>query len=314
LGGNKLIGDTRQRVTVPLPQTVKDLGVTAQRHFPAYYGLYQHGKYKMHKAHHADYLQDGDVIVVRKEPRKQEPPQLSTHQTDYIRHPLDSRPKAAPQRDLPRSTAPFEGVSAYHNDYVAHPIELRKVASQPQPTFARPTVPTGQSTYQTEFPKHPLPRSQSQKPTNTYQPQKTPFEGVSSYHNDFVKHPMRPRSAAPPPRGREIAPGVFEGTSTYNVDFVKHPMSSRERPKGGYPDGIRAKPPPFEGMTEYNREYLKHEIAKQRRAVVHIEPEIQRVRRTSIMENDRQMSGGLSSTGGTQRPRSAPSSRRSSGR
>jgi len=307
LAGNQLIGDIRQRITVPLPQTVKDLGITAERHFPAYRGLYQHGKYKMHKPQHAGYLQDGDVIVVRKEPRKHEPPTLSTHQTDYIEHPLEMRAHAGPPRELPQ-TVKFEGSSAYHNDYVAHPIEMRKPAQAPQSNWAMPSEPTGQTTYQMEYPKHDLPRNQAARPMNEYQPFDAPFEGVSSYHTDYIKHAVRPRSAQPP-QVREIAPGVFEGSSTYNVDFVKHPLSARQRPTNNY--AMRADPTPFEGMTEYTREYLKHELARQRAPVVHIEPEIARAKRMSILD-DRPRTGVSSSNGS--RPKSAPSSRRSSRR
>mmetsp|Transcript_89287 Transcript_89287/g.257531 ORF Transcript_89287/g.257531 Transcript_89287/m.257531 type:complete len:328 (-) Transcript_89287:206-1189(-) len=279
LGGHQLVGDPRQRVTVPMPKSIDDLHFAASRHFRGHQGLYHEGRAKIHRPHHVNYIKEGDVIVVAKGQKPYEAPPLTTHQDHFIKHPLQAR-AAPPPRQMPTTSAKFEGASNYHTDFVPHPIEPRRPAAPAESGWraGRMPDPTGRSTYQQEFPWHDMKPAAPYRPTEFHK-DSAPFEGATSYNTDYVKHDVRPRTAVGPQR-RDMNPGPFEGDTTYNLDYVRHPLNDRAHPHSGYTATLKPDSAPFEGKTEYNREYLEHPF--ERRPMVHIEPELRRERKSKL--------------------------------
>mmetsp|Transcript_107011 Transcript_107011/g.209783 ORF Transcript_107011/g.209783 Transcript_107011/m.209783 type:complete len:320 (-) Transcript_107011:115-1074(-) len=304
-GTHKIIGDHKQRVSVPLPQSLAQLQAYAERHFGNHAGLYHHGKYKVHKGHHVDAIVHNDVIVVKRKVGNRGPPAITTHQADYIKHPLKGHGPVGPRREGPMSSGKFEGKSAYHMDYVPHPLEANR-GFKPESTWKQSLEPTGQSSYRTHFTPHPLERSLALKPADQDQRPSLPFEGVSSYLNDYIRHNVRPSTAAKVQQ-RDFVPGTFEGASTYNADFVKHPFD-RSKPHHRH-DAIRPEARPFDGTTEYNREYLKH--PHQHVPVVHLQPSIGIARRNSRMGDSLGFSKSKNPAESSTRPMSVPASVRS---
>mmetsp|Transcript_7788 Transcript_7788/g.22173 ORF Transcript_7788/g.22173 Transcript_7788/m.22173 type:complete len:321 (-) Transcript_7788:60-1022(-) len=292
IGGQQLIGDARQRITVPMPRSLEDLNFAASRHFRGHQGMYHEGRTKLHRPHHVGHIKDGDVIVVARGQMPYQEPAITTHQEHFIKHPLQAR-AMPPPRQGPAETGRFEGVSNYHTDYVKHPIQPRAPAAPAQSNWrvGRMADPTGRTTYQNEFPWHDIKPAAPYRPTEMSR-DSAPFEGATSYNTDYIKHDIRPRTSNGPQR-RELNPGPFEGDTTYNLDFVRHPLNDRVQPNAGYGATLKPDSAPFEGCTEYNREYLQHPF--ERRPMVHIEPEIRRERRPKMGGN-----------AGESRPRSAP--------
>lgn len=305
-GTHKMIGDHKQRVAVPMPQNLAQLQAVAERHFGNHAGLYHHGKYKVHKSHHVDAIGHGDVVVVKRQPTNTGPPAVTTHQADYIKHPLEGLGPQEHRKEQPRYTGKLEGKSGYHTDFVPHPLEAKR-DFKPEATWKQSMEPTGQSSYRTNFIPHPLSRSLSLKPADQDQRRSLPFEGMTSYLSDYVRHNGKPGTAAKAQQ-REYMPGKFEGASTYNADFIKHPFD-RSKPQNF--ETVRREARPFDGSTEYGSRYLKH--PHEHVPIVHLQPSAGIARRNSRLGEAMGFSKSKSAADASAtRPMSVPASVRSS--
>lgn len=278
-GSVLLHGDTSRRVTVPLPRSLPELQYAANRNFARNTGaarMFHHGTSHLHHPHHIGKIKDGDVVIVEAGLMpKPEAPNFTTHQADYVKHPIEVRAPLLPQQQ-PAEGGKFEGATSYKTDYVKHPLGCRKPMKPPKSGIdnGRANGNTGQSMYTTQYPWHsPAPRQAVQPPPGV-PISSSPFEAVTSYMNDYVKHNARPRSAAPaakPRSGGENLP--FEASTTYNNDFQNFP-SARTEPARPMKATLRPDGAPFEGSSEYKREYI--ELKHEQRPMVHLEPEIRR--------------------------------------
>mmetsp|Transcript_53524 Transcript_53524/g.98995 ORF Transcript_53524/g.98995 Transcript_53524/m.98995 type:complete len:294 (-) Transcript_53524:100-981(-) len=263
-------GDEGQRITVQRPRTLQELQSYAQKHFGhkgKKLGLWHQGRQAIQHQRHVDPVKHEDVVVVTWSGEKDLYNHLTTHQADFVRHPLN-RPRAQSGPRTPGPTIPFEGQSSYAYDFVKHPLSKTDPVAA-RGTSWRPTdAPTGTTTYSNHYVRHPL--KGPEPPMVVAARQTLPFEGKSSYAQDFVKHPIKP-AVVHRPEERMAPPGTFDAITTYASAYVGH-MPRPRTPREG-----RSAPTslPFHGNSEYKQEYIKKDIALPER--LHLEPELQGV-------------------------------------
>lgn len=267
-------------VSVPMPKSLPELQHAAAQNFghSGLLRLYLHGTTLLYHPAQMQQVQDQDIIIVRKadihRPVTQAgtPRALSTHQADFIRHPL-KRPTTAAGADYESSltdrtkNAPLDGMSRYALDYVQHPY-ARPEPYQPPNALELHTEPLGKTTYSQEFPwrEHAVRKAAGndralRESSLSAESKGHPFKGDTSYKIDYPRRPYAaPSELAMSPlclRQSSVGPTTneFSATSTYTSDFQKlGPGRQRScKPKGD----LSSRSDPFDGSSEYRREYLE---------------------------------------------------------
>lgn len=274
------IGDPLQRVSVPLPRSLPELQLAAERQFGfggnGHLKMYHQGITPLRHPTHVKHLQDDDLVVIACEGQHDEVDKFdgtSTYRAEFVPH--QSEPmKAPPQRDAAAMpSGRFEGESRYRMDFVRHSATPRGIIKKEISALcSEKDKPTGDSTYNVEFPWHDIPARYQRPGMVGNGASSGRFVGESSYHRDYVKHDgvERPKTAAAAPSKRwsELP---FEGSSTYKADFQK--TECPERPMSCRPsDEDNALGAPFQGNSEYRDRYLEWLLQRQMR--IHLEPEL----------------------------------------
>jgi len=283
-----LKGDRNQRVTVPLPPSLNELESTAKNAFgPGYrFKMYHRGETVLENQQQFRNVGDQDLVIIRKEtPDTGGDPTMrnmrTTHQTAFVKHPLEPRrpPQTPPARPDVKAPA-FQGRSCYAGDYVEHPMDSPGRTPRTVAAWEPNSIPmNSRSTYTENFPWHALqPKTPSLRPERgaSHTVSAPPFHGQTSYKIDYVKHDAKKRpSSAAGPRKKDMredpnANVPFNGTTTYTTDYKKHLMDKQQKRAGPWKQEPGPSPP-FQGNSEYKNQYIKKE--KPRGPLVHLEPE-----------------------------------------
>jgi hypothetical protein len=275
-GSSGHTGDSKQRVTVPMPRSIHELQNRAVRLFGhgGELNMYHHGTALIQDPSHLGHIQDGDVVVVTWNDRRLTPKEfaaLTTNQSDFVEHPLPNKAPAPKSPTKLPPVVPFDAVTSYKSEYVRHPLSKRDVLAKPPHMWVPPKGATGKSTYEEQFPwRDPAPENRSQPPSRETDRRKSePFTGCTSYMHDYLAPPPKPRaerSVAPRPRPANIVP--FQGKTTYEAEFTEKPLSA---PRPQQPKLSTLEDLPFEGSSEYQNEYMRKRVSQ---PMIHLEPEL----------------------------------------
>jgi hypothetical protein len=281
VSSSNISGDSRQRITVPMPRSLHELQGRATQLF-GHNGelkMYHHGSVAIEDPSQLNKIQNGDVVVVTWNNRrltKREFAELleTTNQRDFVKHPLPKKEIRASSQVPQMPSIPLDGVTSYKSEYVRHPLAKREACAKPSQSWSPPKEPTGKSTYEDQFPWRD-PQLAVRQP----QPQKVdgsrrksePFTGCTSYMQDYVVHPPKPRierSTPARPRPRSASHIQFQGTSTYESEYTRKPILARTPQK---PTALRLETLPFEGSSDYQSSYVNHRVE---RPMIHLEQEL----------------------------------------
>lgn len=283
----------RDRKTVPLPGSLPELQQSAALHFNhgGHLRLYHEGRELHHGGAVAD-LMPNAIVKVRLDRGLRAPggtiDTISTHRSDYVKHPPYEQLKAMGSDDQSILTElshgkRLEGESRYKTDYSVPDPSGRarqdKVANRISSVFRHGNVPTGMTAYQSEFPWRDIRADDNGKLDDKSVLSKAAlgkkFTARTVYEEDFLKRgetvvPERPLVNDSTSTLTEATKRAsFEGATTYGGHFIKHVDIGRQpncRPPNKGP-GKRL----FGGNSEYGRQYNGSKMTPMH--YVHLEPE-----------------------------------------
>jgi len=272
------IGNRDRRVTVSMPKSLPELEHAASTQFGhgGRLRMYHLGKKLMYNHSHLNHLEHDDHIVVK--PNGTLPDYdtgKSTHQSDFIRHPVEipTKGKGGDRESVLSylTQHPFDGLSRYKQDFIKHPDAARATSAKMGSSIDLGKGKMGETAYAEHFPWRELgPRTVPSMGGESCLPVGQPFEGRSSYTQDFVKQPITPQPVTRPGGGPPPLKADFAGSTTYSGDFTQ-PTKDGRMPSAR-PVRLAPKYRPLDGTTEYAREYV--EKMSERSTHVHLEPHL----------------------------------------
>lgn len=272
----RILGDSNQRITVPLPRSLHELQKRAEQHFghSGELKMYHHGTVPILRPEQLSRIRNGDVVVVTWNNRRLNDRELAdllktTSQAFYVEHPLPKRKPQAAAQELPPSL-PLDGITEHKAEYVKHPLSARERAMRPLHSWSPRTEPTGKTTYEDKYLWPALQSVVKRSPmVDEFNWDTGPFQGHTQYMQDYVMHPIKPRGEMPSrPRPRSASHVPFEGKSTYAAEYTEKPLATRT---SCHAKISKREWMPFEGASHYQTNYVAPEME---RTMIHLEPEL----------------------------------------
>jgi hypothetical protein len=185
----------------------------------------------------------------------------STQHADFPRNdPNDySRPRER-AAETHREKVPFSGTTSHQDDFVPHPLERRESARK-RDYVPNPTKFDGESTQHRDFPRYdPNDYSRPRERAEAGPRESVPFTGTTSHQDDFVPHALERREST---KKREYVPNPtkFDGTSTQHADFPRYDPNDYARPQPRSEAGVREKVP-FVGTTSNQDDFVPHPLER----------------------------------------------------
>ncbi|KAJ1451698.1 hypothetical protein M885DRAFT_529128 [Pelagophyceae sp. CCMP2097] len=285
-----IYGDASRRIQFMLPRTLKDLVARCEAHFgwtcELYHdasqkgGLYEDstGAYRVRNETDFAFIQEGDIVVVtdpngRRIDLENFFDGITTHQHDYVEHPLQNR---APLPNVrPVDVAPLPDVSAltyattYQREYTPK-TGYRDAGADADPNVPRrQTSATGRTTYQNDYVSKTREDLSLEAPYEMGERRPWIQDYTSTYKKDFLENAVervaaRPLGAQPP-----YDSGAPWRPTEYTDEYVP-----RQAKRLGVDDGYDSKPVDGYGNTDwrssYERDYVEHNV---RRGPIYADPE-----------------------------------------